>query len=108
GIRSGRLHPKRRRCVAGSSDGRSPMARWVAVLEAFLDRDAGGVRGLGAFTGMSPSATHRLLHEMARHGLLTAGVERGQFHVGPELNRIAVLLAERLRGPRLRPPPLAA
>ena len=94
--------------MAGSSDNRSPMARWVAVLEAFLDRDAWGVRELAAFSGMSPSATHRLLHEMARHGLLVAGVERGQFHVGPELNRIAVLLAERLDVTRIGRPVLAA
>jgi IclR family acetate operon transcriptional repressor len=94
--------------VAGSSDRRSPMARWVTVLEAFLDREAWGVRELASFTGMSPSATHRLLHEMARHGLLAAGSERGQFRAGPELNRIAVLLAERLDVTRIGRPVLAA
>ena len=84
------------------------MARWVAVLEAFLDRESWGVRELAASTGMSPSATHRLLHEMARHGLLAAGTKPGQFHVGPELNRIAVLLAERLDVTRIGRPVLAA
>ena len=80
--------------MTGPADTRSPMARWVTVIEAFLDRETWGVRELAAATGMSPSATHRLLHEMARHGLLAAGTTPGQFHVGPELNRIAVLLAD--------------
>ena len=84
------------------------MARWVTVLEAFLDREAWGVRELASFTGMSPSASHRLLHEMARLGLLTAGTDRGQFGVGPELNRLAVLLTDRLDVTRVGRPILAA
>jgi len=84
------------------------MARWVAVLEAFLDREAWGVRELAAVTGMSSSATHRVLHEMARLGMLTGGADRGQFLVGPELNRMAVLLADRLDITRMGRPILAA
>ena len=94
--------------MTGPADPRSPMARWVTVIEAFLDRETWGVRELAAATGMSPSAIHRLLHEMARHGLLAAGTTPGQFHVGPELNRIAVLLADRLDVTRIGRPVLAA
>ena len=84
------------------------MARWVTVLEAFLDRETWGVRELASFTGMSSSATHRVLHEMARLGLLVEGADRGQFGVGPELNRIAVLLADRLDVTRVGRPILTA
>jgi IclR family acetate operon transcriptional repressor len=94
--------------VAGSSETHGPMARWLAILEAFLDRDEWGVRELAAFAGLSPSVTHRILHEMARHGLLVAAQVRGQFRVGPELNRIAVLLADRLDVTRIGGPILKA
>jgi DNA-binding IclR family transcriptional regulator len=57
---------------------------------------------------MSSSASHRLLHEMTRLGLLVDGTDRGQFVVGPELNRLAVLLADRLDVTRVGRPILAA
>jgi DNA-binding IclR family transcriptional regulator len=84
------------------------MARWVTVLDAFLDRETWGVRELASFSGLSTSATHRVLHEMARLGLLVEGADRGQFGVGPELNRIAVLLGDRLDVTRVGRPILAA
>jgi IclR family transcriptional regulator, acetate operon repressor len=72
------------------------MGRWLTVLEAFVDHRQWGVRELAAASGLSVSATHRILHEMASLGMLSAGPKRGQFTVGPELTRIAILTAERV------------
>lgn len=72
------------------------MDRWIAVLTAFVDRDAWGVRDLAAHVGLAPSVAHRILHEMERTGLVASGTQRGHFRVGPELARLAVLLADRL------------
>ena len=91
--------------TAGSG---SPMERWIAVLEAFVDQDDRGVRELAAAIGLSPPAVHRILHEMARTGLLAPGTERGHFRVGPELARLTVLLAERLDVRRIARPVLEA
>ena len=87
---------------------RSPMERWVAVLDAFTTRDEWGVRELAGAVGLSPTATHRMLHEMARTGLLASAVGRGQFRVGPELTRLAVLTAHRLDVRRVARPILEA
>ncbi len=73
-----------------------PMARWIKILDMFLERDEWGVRELGLASGLPRSAVHRILHEMERLGLLAPGGARGQFRVGPELARIAVILAGRL------------
>jgi DNA-binding IclR family transcriptional regulator len=72
-----------------------PMSRWVRILEAFTEADEWGVRDLADVTGMSPSATHRLLHSMRGLGLVRDGDTRGRSRVGPELLRLAVLLTER-------------
>jgi DNA-binding IclR family transcriptional regulator len=72
------------------------MARWLIVLEAFGVRDAWGVRDLATHTGLPRSAVHRVLHEMARLGLLAEASSRGRFRVGPSLTRLALLLGERL------------
>ena len=69
---------------------RSPMERWIAVLDAFTTRDDWGVRELASAVGLSPTATHRMLHEMARTGLLAPAAGRGQ-PGRPELARLAVL-----------------
>lgn len=82
----------------------TPLDRWTAVLEAFTTQDEWGVRELAAAVGRSPTATHRILHEMARIGLLTPGPSNGRFRVGPELARLAVLLAERLDVRRIARP----
>ncbi|MBX3029795.1 MAG: IclR family transcriptional regulator [Chloroflexi bacterium] len=74
----------------------APMARWVAVLEAFTDRDEWGVRDLATHLGLPRSAVHRILHEAVRQGLLAAAVTTGRFRVGPALARLAVVLADRL------------
>ncbi len=87
---------------------RSPMERWIAVLDAFTTRDEWGVRELAGAVGLSPTATHRMLHEMARTGLLAPDVGRGQFRVGPELARLAVLTADRLDVRRVARPILEA
>jgi DNA-binding IclR family transcriptional regulator len=75
---------------------RSPMERWIGVLNAFIQRDEWGARELAASVGLSVTAAHRILHEMARTGLLSPTDRRGAFRVGPELARLAVLIAERL------------
>jgi len=72
------------------------MERWIAVLDPFVTRDEWGVRDLAATIGLSSTATHRILHEMARIGLLTPGATRGTFRIGPELCRLAVLIGERI------------
>jgi IclR family acetate operon transcriptional repressor len=72
------------------------MGRWVEVLTAFLRQDEWGVRELSHETGLPRSAVHRILHEMKRLELLTAGAQAGQFQVGPVLSRIAVVLSNRL------------
>ena len=76
-------------------DAPGPMTRLVSVLSAFTEQDEWGVRGLASATGMSPSATHRVLHSMRILGLVQDGTTRGRTRVGPELLRLAVLLAER-------------
>jgi len=80
------------------------MERWTAVLEAFLTRDEWGVRDLAVFVALSPSATHRILHEMVRNGLLTSAAEAGRFVIGPEAVRLSVLLAERVDVRRIARP----
>ncbi len=72
------------------------MARWLAVTEAFAEREVWGVRELAARTGLPRSSVHRVLHEMERHGLLAGADSRGQFRVGHALARLSVLIAERL------------
>jgi DNA-binding IclR family transcriptional regulator len=72
------------------------MARWLAVLEAFGERDEWGVRDLAAHLGIPRSAVHRLLHEMARLGILAPVPSPGRFRMGPSLARLSVLLADRL------------
>ena len=86
----------------------SPMQRWIAVLEAFVTQDEWGVRELAGATGTSPAATHRILHEMSRTGLLASTGLRGRFRVGPELWRLSVLIAERLDVRRIARPILEA
>ncbi len=81
---------------ARPAGGESPMARWLAVLEAFGAQDEWGVRDLSTFTGIPRSAVHRVLHEMGRLGLLTPAPSRGRYRVGPALARTAVLLADRI------------
>ena len=73
-----------------------PMARWVRVLEAFADQGEWGVRDLTRATGIPRSAAHRILHDMARLGLLSPTGEPGRFRVGPDLARIGLLVAEHL------------
>jgi IclR family acetate operon transcriptional repressor len=72
------------------------MARWVEVLNAFVQKESWGVRELAAATGLPRSATHRILHEMRRLGLLTSDDGNGAFQVGPVLARTAVVVAKRL------------
>ena len=87
---------------------RAPMERWIAVLDAFATSDEWGVRELAGATGLSPTATHRILHEMTRTGLLAPAAGRGRFRVGPELARLGVLVAERLDVRRIARPILVA
>lgn len=91
-----------------ASVARPPMARWLAVMEAFLERDAWGVRDLAAHIGLPRSSIHRILHEMVRHELLIETDGRGQFQVGPGLARLSVLLAERLDVRRVARPVMQA
>lgn len=72
------------------------MARWVEVLNAFVQKESWGVRELAAATGLPRSATHRILHEMRRLGLLTSDDGKGVFQVGPVLARTAVVVSKRL------------
>jgi IclR family acetate operon transcriptional repressor len=73
------------------------MARWVEVLNAFVQKESWGVRELAAATGLPRSATHRILHEMRRLGLLTAADDgKGVFQIGPVLARTAVVVSKRL------------
>jgi IclR family acetate operon transcriptional repressor len=87
-------------------DAPGPMTRWVSVLAAFTDADEWGVRDLAVATGMSPSATHRLLHSMRSLGLVQDATKRGRTRVGPELLRLAVLLSERSDASRVARPVL--
>jgi DNA-binding IclR family transcriptional regulator len=83
---------------------RSPMERWIAVLDAFVVRDEWGVRDLAAAISLSSTATHRILHEMTRTSLLAPAATQGRFVIGPESSRLAVLLAERLDVRRIARP----
>jgi IclR family acetate operon transcriptional repressor len=91
-----------------SNVSRNAMERWIAVLDAFVARDEWGVRELAAAIEVSPTAAHRILHEMARTGLLAPAATRGQFRVGPDLSRLAVLIADRLDVRRIARPILEA
>lgn len=71
------------------------MAKWLTVLEAFLEQEEWGVRELGRRTQLPRSAVHRMLHEMEQVGLLTAGTQPGRFRPGPSLVRIATVLFHR-------------
>ena len=59
-------------------------------------------------TAGGDSATHRILHEMSRTGLLASAGVRGRFRIGPELWRLSVLIAERLDVRRIARPILEA
>lgn len=85
---------------------RSPMDRWLAILVAFEDQDAWGVRELAAHAGLAPSVVHRVLHDMDALGLVSPGARKGQFRVGPELARLAVLVSDRLDVRRMARPAL--
>lgn len=73
----------------------SPMDKWVTIIDAYLVSDEWGVRELARRIGLPRSAVHRLLHEMARLGILTVAQEPGRFQVGPVLMRIATVLYNR-------------
>jgi DNA-binding IclR family transcriptional regulator len=72
------------------------MDRWVAVLDQFTTAGDWGVRDLAARIGVPPSATHRILHDMVRTGLLAPGQIRGRFRIGSELARLSILIGERI------------
>jgi DNA-binding IclR family transcriptional regulator len=91
-----------------NSPGSTPMARWLKVLGAFVERDEWGVRELAGSIDLPRSAVHRILHDMARLGLLAPASHRGQFRPGHELARLAVLLADRVDVRRLGRPVLEA
>ena len=84
------------------------MSRWLRVLGAFTEADEWGVRDLADATGLSPSATHRLLQSMRSVGLVRDGITRGRYRVGPELLRLSVLLADRSDATRIARPILEA
>ncbi len=84
------------------------MARWLKVLSAFVDRDEWGIRELAGAIDLPRSAVHRILHEMAGLDLLTPAGVRGHFRLGPELARLAVLLADHLDVRRVARPILEA
>ena len=72
------------------------MSRWLSILEAFELKDVWGVRELATHVRLAPSVVHRILHEMDTLGIVAAAGRPGQFRVGPELTRLAVLVANRL------------
>jgi DNA-binding IclR family transcriptional regulator len=72
------------------------MERWLAVLEAFGERDDWGIRDLAAHARMPRSAVHRIVHAMAGLGILSPAATAGRYRVGPAMTRLAVVLAERL------------
>jgi DNA-binding IclR family transcriptional regulator len=91
-----------------SPPGSNPMARWLKVLGAFVERDEWGVRELAGSIDLPRSAVHRILHDMVRLGLLAPTGKRGQFRPGHELARLAVLMADRLDVRRVGRPVLEA
>ena len=91
-----------------NAPGSRPMARWLKVLAAFVDRDEWGVRELAASIDLPRSAVHRILHDMVALGLLANTSNRGQFRAGHELARLAVLLADRVDVRRVGRPVLEA
>jgi DNA-binding IclR family transcriptional regulator len=86
----------------------NPMARWLKVIGAFVERDEWGVRELAGSIELPRSAVHRILHDMVRLGLLAPATRRGQFRPGHELARLAVLLADRVDVRRVGRPVLEA
>jgi DNA-binding IclR family transcriptional regulator len=88
--------------------GSRPMARWLKVLGAFVERDEWGVRELAGAIDLPRSVVHRILHDMVRLGLLAPAGTRGQFRPGHELARLAVLLADRVDVRRVGRPVLEA
>jgi DNA-binding IclR family transcriptional regulator len=88
-------------------DASGPMSRWIRVIGAFTRADEWGVRDLADATGISPSATHRVLRSMRDLGLVRDGNTRGRYRVGPDLLRLAVLLAQRSDAARIARPVLA-
>lgn len=84
------------------------MARWMLVIEAFTRQDAWGVRELAADLGLSPSVTHRILHDLERLGMASPAGAPGRFRVGPRLARASTLIAGRLDLVRLARPIIEA
>ena len=84
------------------------MARWVLVLEAFTRRDTWGVREIAADLALSPSVTHRILHDLERLGMVASAGALGRFRVGPRLARTSTLIAGRLDLARLARPIIEA
>lgn len=86
------------------SERSSPMARWLRILEVFLEAEEWGVRELARRSDLPRSAVHRTLHEMERLGVLAEAGEPGRFRPGPELIRIATGISSRLDMRRLARP----
>lgn len=82
----------------------SPMAKWVSIMEAFLETEEWGVRELARRVALPRSAVHRTLHEMERLSLLKPGSDPGRFRPGPGLYRIATILSVRMDLKRLARP----
>lgn len=70
------------------------MARWLTVLEAFADQTEWGVRDLATATGLSRSATHRIVREMSNLGILAPAAAAGRAQVGPTLVRLVTRLTD--------------
>lgn len=81
--------------MATATDRLSPMAKWLIIIEAFLEQEEWGVRDLSRRTELPRSAVHRMLHEMEQLGLLTTAGQAGRFRPGPALVRTATVLFHR-------------
>ena len=83
--------------MANSPSGDSLISRVVRILETFdNDRTSRSMSDIARRTGLPSSTTHRLIAELAEHGLLERD-DRGNVHVGMRLWELAMRGSQALR-----------
>ena len=84
---------------AGSSGGTQSLERALALLRAVADHGADGARlsDLMSATSLSKATAHRLLTALARERFIDQDPSNRRYHLGPELDSLGRIAAERHR-----------
>ena len=92
----------------GARRGYGPIAKTIQLLELLADAppDAVGVRAIARKLGLPVSSVHRLLGVLVTAGMVEWDAETHQYSIGVAFYRIAALVTQNVKRPRLALPAL--